>query len=617
MPTGRIVTNTRWSTMLGFGPQELEPSIALWESLAHPDDRPLAYAQLDAHARGELPQVEFEMRMRTKGGDWLWILNRAKIVASAPDGSPLRVVGTHSDIHLRREQEAELRRQATLLDTVLSNIPIAIDIIDAHGRIEYVNAYAEHLLGWTMEEMRTQDVMSRLYPDPLYRARVYAAITDGSPEWRDWRIHTRAGDILTMSWANVRLADGRVIGMGTDVTSLRAAEEAEARHEEQLRAAQKLESLGLLAGGIAHDFDNLLVGVLGNASLAEEQLPPDSDVRELIVEVRAAATRAADLTRQLLAYAGKGRFVVEPIDVSAIVREMAALLRAAVSKRAVLQQELAEGLPSVNADATQLRQVVMNLITNASDSLGDGEGTITLRSRLHEPDEAERRAVAGGTPLLPGAYVCLEVSDTGSGMSPETLQRIFDPFFTTKRSGHGLGLAATLGIVRSHRGAIAVESSEGKGTTIRLYLPAVAAARRSGPTPQVGAVSALRGSGRILLADDEPAVRDVAKRALERAGYAVTACADGAEALDRFREEPGAYRAVVLDLTMPMLGGQDALLAMRAIRPDIPAVLSSGFASEELSPRVVALDAVTFVQKPFAVHTLTAAIFEVSPPDAA
>jgi PAS domain S-box-containing protein len=551
--------------------------------------------------------------MRRKDGSWLWVRDRGKVVARHPSGAPRRAVGTHVNIGAQREQAQLLHAQTTLLESVLANIPIAIDIVSPDGGIEYVNAFAERLLGWTLDDMRRTNVMEQVYPDAQYRAQVYASMSE-TPSTRDWEVRTRDGRVLTMEWTNIRLPDGRVIGMGSDVTAVRAAAAAEARLTAQMQQAQKLEGLGLLAGGIAHDFNNLLVGVLGNASLAQELIPPDSEAAKLIAEVRGAATRAAELTRQLLAYAGKGRFIVGSVDVSQLAGEMAALLRAATSKQAVLRQILEPNLPSVEADAAQLRQVVMNLITNASDALGDTAGTVTLTTTVRTPDENERQAVVGGTPLPPGRYVCLEVSDTGAGMSAETIAHIFDPFFTTKSSGHGLGLAATLGIVRSHRGGIAVRSTVGEGTSVVVYLPVADGNVRRSPAPSAGTVGALVGDGDILLADDEPAVRQFAARVLHRSGFTVSQAADGAEALAIFTADPARWRAVVLDLTMPNLGGQDALLQMRAIRPDVPAVLCSGYASEELSPEVTALSAMTFVEKPFTLKRLVTAVLDVSQP---
>jgi nitrogen-specific signal transduction histidine kinase/CheY-like chemotaxis protein len=399
----------------------------------------------------------------------------------------------------------------------------------------------------------------------------------------------------------------RMVGTHTDITPRREAELDRAQLQDQLLQAQKLEGIGVLAGGIAHDFNNLLVGILGNASLAEGDLPPDSPAAPLVSEIRSAAVRAADLTRQLLAYAGKGRFVVEPVHVNGIVEEMAALLRSVISKRAVLRTELRDELPAVEADATQLRQIVMNLITNASDALGKGPGVITLTTRMLPVDARFLRDAVGGPQLPPGTYVAIEVEDSGEGMDEATRARIFDPFFTTKFTGRGLGLAATLGIIRSHRGAIRVASAPGVGTTVQIVLPALGAAAPTAP----GALlrpDAWYGHGDVLLADDEPAVRGVAKRALERLGFTVVESPDGQDAVDRVTAEPERWRLVVLDLTMPRLAGDQALLAIRAIRPDVPAILYSGYSADELGQGLSERDRVTFLQKPFTMSTLTDAV---------
>ena len=399
----------------------------------------------------------------------------------------------------------------------------------------------------------------------------------------------------------------RLVGTHTDITPRREAELDRAQLQDQLPQAQKLEGIGVLAGGIAHDFNNLLVGILGNASLAEADLPPDSPAAPLVSEIRSAAVRAADLTRQLLAYAGKGRLVVEPVHVTAICEEMAALLRAVISKRAVLRAELHAELPAVEADATQPRRIVMNLITNASDALGEGPGVITIRTQLIPVDARFLRDAVGGPELPHGMYVLIEVEDTGAGMDAATRARIFDPCCTTNFTGRGLGLAASLGIVRSHRGAIRVMSAMGVGTTVQVVLPALGASAPT--TPEISArPDAWYGHGDVLLADDEPAVRGVAKRALERLGFTVVESPDGQDALERVQAEPARWRLVVLDLTMPRLAGDQALLAIRAIRPDIPAVLYSGYSADELGKGLSERDRVTFLQKPFTVSSLTEAV---------
>ncbi len=604
--SGAVVFNARWAAMLGYDPAELEPHIRTWERLAHPDDVPIAYAQLEAHAAGRLPQVQFEMRMRHHDGSWRWILNRAKIVARGADGSILRVVGTHTDIHDAKLQAARLAEQTTLLETILATIPIAIDIVGVDGRISYVNRAWERILGWTMAELGDADDFAKFYPDPAVREAVLRSVGDGSPVWRDWTVRTRDGRDVEMSWSNAKLADGRIVGMGVDVTSRRAAERERKRLEQQLQEAQKLESLGVLAGGIAHDFNNLLVGVLGNASHIEDTLAADSPLRPLIAELRVAGLRAAELTQQLLDYAGKGRFVTGPTDVSAIVEEMQVLLRAVISKGATVEALLPDDLPAIEADASQLRQVVMNLITNASDALGDAAGVIRLRTGRCVPSDDFRRRAVGGRELGPGEHVFIEVADTGAGMSEETRRRIFDPFFTTKFTGRGLGLAATLGIVRAHRGALLVESRLGHGTTFRLVFPA--SVQSVGSSAGSAPVGSIEHSGTVLVADDEAIVRTVTARMLRRMGFSVVEAADGEAAVEAVRVASPPFRLVVLDLTMPVLSGRAALQQLRRIDPTLPVVICSGYTEDAIASDDVQGGVIEFVQKPFTTAALTAAV---------
>jgi PAS domain S-box-containing protein len=379
---------------------------------------------------------------------------------------------------------------------------------------------------------------------------------------------------------------------GVAIRSARLLEQ-QRRAEEQMRNAQKLESLGVLAGGIAHDFNNLLVGVLGNAGLALLELPDDSPARQAIRDIEISAQRAAELTRQMLAYSGRGTFRVEPVDVSTLVEEMSQLLRRVISKQAQLSLHLDRALPAVVGDATQLRQVVMNLITNASDALDERQGTIRLETGVVQADRQMLASTYLDEELPEGEYVCIEVSDTGVGMDAATAARLFDPFFTTKFTGRGLGLAAVLGIVRGHRGAISLQSAPGKGTTFRVLLPAAQGV--SAPTPAPPASTLARGSGRVLLVDDEEAVRGLARRVLERGGFDVVEAQSGEEALARYEERPDTVTAVVLDLTMPGLGGEATFHALRRTRPDLPIVLSSGYMPEEGD----AFSGVAFLAKPY------------------
>ena len=374
------------------------------------------------------------------------------------------------------------------------------------------------------------------------------------------------------------------------------------RSEEQMRNAQKLESLGVLAGGIAHDFNNLLVGVLGNAGLALLELPEDSSARQPIRDIEISAQRAAELTRQMLAYAGRGRFRVEPVDLSSVVEEMSQLLRRVISRRTQLSLRLARQVPSVVADVTQLRQVVMNLITNASDALDDAAGTVTLETGTVNADRAMLASTYLNEELPPGSYVYLEVSDTGSGMDPATSARIFEPFFTTKFTGRGLGLAAVLGIVRGHKGAISVRSTPGEGTTFRVLLPASTGTAGATDAPTGSVLS--RGAGLVLLVDDEEAVRGLARRVLERGGYQVLEAKSGEDALSALADHRNSVCAVVLDLTMPGLGGEATLQKIREQNPGLPVIVSSGYVPEEEG----ALAGVPFLAKPYRPSDLVDAV---------
>lgn len=374
--------------------------------------------------------------------------------------------------------------------------------------------------------------------------------------------------------------------------------EAEQRElESSLREAQKLESLGLLAGGVAHDFNNLLVGVLGNASLALDDLPADSRVRANVEQIELAALRAADLTKQMLAYSGNSRLVAEPLDISLLVDEMAHLLEVAVSKKATLHLQLDRRLGMVNGDRGQLSQVVMNLITNAAEAVGDGGGSIFIRTARVGPDEVASFQGVDGVPDA-GSYAIVEVRDTGSGMDPETLRRIFEPFFTTKFTGRGLGLAAVCGIVRGHGGHITVESVPGEGTTFRVLLPALDQIAE----PAVPIVRPVpTGRGTVLVVDDEESVRAVARGMLEHAGFDVLTAASGSDAVAALRLRHARLVAAVVDMSMPGLNGVETARALRGLDPRLPIVLSSGYTTDTVDdppPHT------RFLQKPYTMEEL-------------
>jgi signal transduction histidine kinase len=377
--------------------------------------------------------------------------------------------------------------------------------------------------------------------------------------------------------------------------------EAERRMlEAQMLQAQKLESLGLLAGGIAHDFNNILTAILGHADLALASLPPGSTLRSQIKEIRAASQRAAELAGQMLSYSGRVPFAMTSLDLTTLIREMPHLLEASVSKKARLIYRLEPSLPRVEADPTQLRQVVMNLIINASEAIGDVNGTIELSTRAID-DVAIQLPANGwlGDAPSAGSYVALEVADTGCGMDAGTRSRIFDPFFTTKFTGRGLGLATVLGIVRGHKGHIRVESETGRGTkfTILLASSSISGAGKDvSPHPEATAWS---GTGTVLIVDDEEGVRQLAKAMVEHCGLQAVLAADGAEAVETFRGQESRFACVILDMTMPQMNGIETLKELRRLRPDVPIILSSGYPQQGSLRDAGDPRRTSFIQKPY------------------
>jgi CheY-like chemotaxis protein len=370
-----------------------------------------------------------------------------------------------------------------------------------------------------------------------------------------------------------------------------------------MQHAQKLESLGVLAGGIAHDFNNLLGGILGNADLALQDPAGAEDNLETIVTT---AKRAADLCQQLLAYSGRGKIVVQPHDMTSLVGEMGDLLAVPISKKAEIVFDLDEELPTIEGDGTQIRQVVLNLVTNAAESIEYPPGTITVTTGVTDIEDAT--GISGD--VVPGQYVYLDVTDTGCGMDERTRQRMFDPFYSTKFTGRGLGLASVLGIMRGHAGGIQVTSHPGAGTTIRLLFPVSGA-----PLPVAIAPPEDRGEwhkqGTILVVDDEPAIRRFIVRVLEGAGFEVVSAKDGAEAVLEFRIHNESIVAVVLDLTMPKMDGTQANREMREIREGVPTVVISGFSETEVAENFEASGVTQFLQKPFTSDELLEALHAV------
>ncbi len=511
----------------------------------------------------------------------------------------------------QRAQKSLANREAShraLTETAADGIVT----MDAGSTILFANSAAVRMFGYTLTELVGADITLLMpeYPNRVDRTAPAPDHTNGDQQMSGQAVqvlgrHKNGQEIpLEVAFAEFEQDEKRVsIGIIRDITERK-------RFDEKLKQTAKLESLGLLAGGIAHDFNNLLTGILGNTSLAIDLLPTTHPAVRSLQDAVEASERAAHLTMQLLAYAGKGRFVIQAIDMSAIVREISTLVKASIPRNVRLRLDLADGLPCIEGDAMQIQQVIMNLVINAAEAIGEsGDGTVLVSTGLHEVDHSYIQQTFSHNEISPGRFVSLEVHDTGIGMDPATLEKIFDPFFTTKFTGRGLGLAAVLGIVSSHKGALRVYSTPGRGTTFKVLFPATEVHATESKTPVLE--HKFEGKGTVLLVDDEHIIRNVAKSILERFGFTVMPAENGREALEVFEQMHDQICLVILDLTMPIMNGEEALRQMKQTDPRIPVLLSSGYNEMEATQRFTGKGLAGFLQKPYSSTRLAKALTAV------
>ena len=562
---------------------------------------------------GDEDVVYLESWQRRRDGERRLLAWWCRVLKDA-DGRVTGALSTGRDITDQREADTRLRASQERLRAVVQNMPVMMAAFNAEGGIVAWNRECERVTGYSVAEIaKNPRALDLLYPDEAHRRKVREAMSERGLDFcgQEWQVTCKDGTVRTAAWSNISksfpIPGWAAWAVGVDITDRERAAEEQRRLDAHLQQAQKYESLGILAGGIAHDFNNLLVAVLGNADLALRNVAPASPAKPNIEAIRTAAVRASELTNQLLAYSGKGKFLTEMFDLSDLVTEMGGLLKVSVSRNVALRLDLADDLPPIVADAAQVRQVVVNLLMNASEAVGDGPGTITVSTRAAGADACEPDAAFPGDGLPEGVYARLDVADTGSGIREEDRAKLFDPFFTTKFTGRGLGLAAVLGIVRGHGGTVRLSSKVGVGSTFTVLLPGASAAR-AGLTK--GAARRSRdcpwqGTGTVLVVDDEEGVREVAAHMLERLGFTVIPAADGQEAVAAFRRHVDDIVLVLLDMTMPKMSGKDALHEMRRIRPDVKVVLCSGYGEQDATSHFATRDLAGFVQKPFGLADLS------------
>jgi PAS domain S-box-containing protein len=572
-----------------------------------PSHRAQVLEMITARARGDHLPHRYQTRgLRKDGTEFPFEVTTARVVVA---GRPLVIAFLH-DVTQREDALSAMKASEEKFRT-LSAAAIEGVFVHSDGRILFANEAGATMYGFDSASMVNASLMELTAPES--RAVVAEHLRSGGAEPYEGMALRKDGTTFV---AEVR---GRTMshqGRPTRVTIIRDITdrkriEAEQRAlAERVRQAQKLESLGVLAGGVAHDFNNILTVISNGVSLAKRVEGLGSESTGHLEAIALAVERAADLCRQMLAYAGKARLEREPLELSALVAEMSTILEASIVKKATLVRELAPSLPPLLGDATQIRQIVMNLVLNASEAISSARGTIRIYTGVSTYEAAAfARSPAGGAPKA-GAYVWMEVQDDGVGMDAATVAHMFDPFFTTKFVGRGLGMAAVLGIVRGHDGALEVESAAGVGTRIRVYFPV-------GNTEPVRAtqtsVEGRHGRGLVLLVDDEKNVRLSTERLLVSLGFEVLVARDGFEAVEVFRSESGRIDAVLLDLSMPRMGGIEAMAQLRGIAPHVPVIITSGYgvyddvAHEGPGPNAV-------LPKPYSVEDLLETIHQVMGP---
>ena len=598
LKTGIVSWNDTYANLYGR-PSETSDSWQWWIENIHPEDRESTVAELRSAIAGNPSTWTCEYRFRRFGGEWAYIYDRAYIARDA-SGTPSRVIGAMQDLTEQKKSEAALRESEQRFRRVFEDGPLGIALVARDYRIIKVNSAFCQMLGYDEADLIGLSFVDFTHPDDVaadlkLAERLFAREI---PSYQIEKRYLKKSREIIWAKLNASLVVGSGgeplygIAMLEDITAIK-------RTQEEALLRQKLESVGALAGGIAHDFNNLLGAVQAQTELALSELDAGVSCRKELETIGKVATRGAEVVRQLMIYAGKESALVEPVNFSKVVDEMLSLLEVSVSKHAVIRADLDFDLPPILASAAQIRQIVMNLITNASDAIGDRDGVIgVITRRITVGSESAEIS----PPTLPdGDYAVLEVCDTGRGMTPETQAKVFDPFFTTKSAGRGLGLAVIQGIIRTLGGTIHVASEPGKGTTFRVLLPLIEAAT-SAPPPSTsgdGELEVQSRRGVVLVVEDEGNLRRPIVKLLRRSGFEVFEAAEGNSAIDILRANGTTVDVILLDMTIPGASSQEIIAEARNIKPDVRLILTSAYSWEMIERTISAPQIHSFIRKPF------------------
>jgi two-component system cell cycle sensor histidine kinase/response regulator CckA len=598
-----IEVNEAFCRMLGYRRDELLQMTFL--QFTHPDDLEKTNRnQARVLETGAVPP--HEKRYIRKDGDIVYAQVHVGVIRD-PAGEPWYLVGQTTDITARRQVESELLASQKELTTVLAHAPVILFAVDVAGTFTLCEGAGLAAIGRQPGEAVGLSVFDRYAARPDILGDIRRALA-GETFTTQREIN---GSVFETRCTPQREPDGRIggmIGLAIDISDRLAVAREREKIEGKLLEVQKLESLGVLAGGVAHDFNNLLTAIMGNANLARLALPPASAAAANLSQIEQASQLAAGLCQQLLAYAGRGRLDPRPLDLNALVRETTELLRLSAGSHAQIRFTLAPDLPGILADAAQIRQVLLNLVQNAAEAAGRREGLIEVTTRVTTVDEAWLAEASTGQQLAPGPYVCLEIADNGPGLDRATRARIFDPFFSTKGSGRGLGLAAALGILRSHHGALHVASEPGRGAKFTLAFPIHESPPALEPARTAAPARNWRGSGTVLIVDDEESVRATAAQMIAFYGFTVKQAESGQQAIEFLRQRGSRFDLVLLDLTMPGMDGYATFTALRQLQPEQCIVVFSGYSAQDAKQRFAGQNLNGFLQKPFSVDSLREAL---------
>lgn len=569
--TGKGTVDKRWADMLGYQLEEVGSTMEFWHEIVHPEDSDRVLNELDAYLRGETDSYNSEYRLRSKDGQWKWILGRGKIIAWDQDGKPLTLVGTLKDIQEEKLAEEKLIEEKNKLESVIAALGDGLTVQDRNFQIIYQNTIqkerqGEHAGHYCYKAYQGKDevcdgcLVAKCFEDGLVHRRETSSISADGKEL-----------FMEVSASPVRNSKGDIVaGVETvrDITQRKIL-------EQQLQQSQKLEAIGTLAGGIAHDFNNILSAIYGYAELVQLELEKGSELWAMQGEVINASHRAKNLVQQILAFSRKEGRKIIPMQLTSTIRECLKMLRASIPTTIEIKADIDAQAGTVLADPTHIHQVIMNLCTNAYHAMRETGGTLSLDLKSIHIDKNYDNII--GTQIPQGEYLRLTVSDTGHGMDKITKDRIFDPYYTTKPKGEGtgLGLAVVHGIIQSYGGHISVYSEPYKGTSFNIYLP-----RIDLPSHEKGEQEDSLppgGTERILVVDDEGAIVSLEKQILERLGYHVSTAASAEKALQLFCSSPKEFDLIITDMTMPLMTGAELSKNILALRPDIPIILCTGF----------------------------------------